>query len=155
MEFYFKKCSKKSIINGFRACGLFPLNPDAVDYQKCIPTRQAEISRAEPLEISTTPINEDYLSCQKVINYELKDYNLEDIISKEIYLAKVWNASKLCVDNMNTEILMTCNSFDILDLPIEIDKKFSFNKDELESLGVGFLNTELINNEHLCTTTSN
>lgn len=57
------------------------------------------------------------------------------------------------MDNINTEILTTCNSFDILDLPIEIDTNFSFNKDELESLGVGILNTELINNEHFCTTT--
>jgi len=49
----FEKVKPESIINGFRACGLFPLNSDAVDYQKCIPTRQAEISRAETLEIST------------------------------------------------------------------------------------------------------
>jgi len=52
---------------------------------------------------------------------------------------------------MNTKISMTCNSFDILNLPVEIDTNFSFNKEELESLDVGFLNTELINNEHFCT----
>jgi len=80
---------------------------------------------------------------------------VEDIMSKEIYLAKVWNASKLCVDNMNTEMSTTCNSFDILDLPVEIDTNFSFNKEELEPLGVGFLNTELTNNEHFRRTTSN
>lgn len=45
----FEKVKPQSIINGFRACGLFPLNPDAVDYKKCILTRQAEISRAETL----------------------------------------------------------------------------------------------------------
>uniref|UniRef100_A0A336LZW4 CSON005308 protein n=1 Tax=Culicoides sonorensis TaxID=179676 RepID=A0A336LZW4_CULSO len=27
---------KDTIINGFRKCGLFPFNPDAVDYTKCI-----------------------------------------------------------------------------------------------------------------------
>jgi len=113
---------------------------DFFHYRKCIPARQAEVSRAETLEISTTPSNGDYLSCQKVINSELKDYNLENIMSKEIYLAKVWDASKLCVDIMNTEISTTCNSFDILNLPVKIDTNFSFNKDELESLGVGFLN---------------
>jgi len=65
LEFYFKKAFEKvkpeSIINGFRACGLFPLNSDAVDYQKCIPTRQAEINSEEILEISKTPSNEDYI----------------------------------------------------------------------------------------------
>lgn len=76
-------------------------------------------------------------------------------MSKEIYFAKVWNASKLCVGDMNTKMSTTCNSFYILDLPVEIDTNFSFNKDELESLDVGFLNTELINNEHFCRTTSN
>lgn len=27
---------KPSLINGFRSCGLYPLNPDAVHYERCI-----------------------------------------------------------------------------------------------------------------------
>lgn len=29
-------CTPNTIINGFRACGLFPWNPDALDYSKCL-----------------------------------------------------------------------------------------------------------------------
>lgn len=56
---------------------------------------------------------------------------------------------------MNTNISTTCSSFDILDLPVEIDTNFPFNKEELESLDVGFLNRNLINNENSYIITSN
>lgn len=44
--------------------------------------------------------------------------------------------------------------YEILDLPVEIDNNFDYNKEDLEPLGDRFLNneTELINNEHFCTT---
>ena len=31
-----KKISRLTISNGFKACGLYPFNPDAIDYSKCI-----------------------------------------------------------------------------------------------------------------------
>lgn len=31
-----EKINPLCIVNGFRACGLYPFNPDAVDYSKCI-----------------------------------------------------------------------------------------------------------------------
>lgn len=35
--------TKKTIVNGFRRCGLYPFNKDNVDYSKCIPNRNAQV----------------------------------------------------------------------------------------------------------------
>lgn len=53
-----------TVVNGFRICGLYPLNPDAVDFSKCISTRRNEIfqSNEEPL---TT---DDYKTCLRVLD---------------------------------------------------------------------------------------
>ncbi|KAJ8966061.1 hypothetical protein NQ314_003769 [Rhamnusium bicolor] len=38
-EAFDKACKPSTIVNGFRTCGLYPFNVDAVDYSKCISTR--------------------------------------------------------------------------------------------------------------------
>lgn len=32
----FEQIAEKTIVNGFRACGLYPWNPDAIEYSKCL-----------------------------------------------------------------------------------------------------------------------
>lgn len=40
----FNKASQiNTIINGFKCCGIYPLNPDAVDFSKCISSRRNDI----------------------------------------------------------------------------------------------------------------
>jgi len=85
----FDKVKPESIINGFRTCGLYPFNPDAVDYNKCIPTRIAELQ--QPEVSFSIPISNDYLVCKNVISYILRDHKLEDVISNNTLLAKIWN----------------------------------------------------------------
>ncbi|XP_072389692.1 uncharacterized protein [Diabrotica undecimpunctata] len=31
-----KSCKTETVVNGFKACGLFPFNADAIDYTKCL-----------------------------------------------------------------------------------------------------------------------
>lgn len=45
-----------SIINGFKICGLFPLNPDAVDYTKCIKNKLETNIRPNPKNDNFTRI---------------------------------------------------------------------------------------------------
>jgi hypothetical protein len=57
-----------AIKNGFRKCGLFPVNPDNVDYTKCVQNaleRQSNQNQLlPPLDILTF---EDYRSAEKVL----------------------------------------------------------------------------------------
>lgn len=48
MEVAFKK---ETIMNSFRACGLFPFNPDAVDYSKCLSKASTE-REGEPINFN-------------------------------------------------------------------------------------------------------
>lgn len=39
----FDQLSVDTVKNGFRKCGLYPFNPDAVDYDRCISTRRQQM----------------------------------------------------------------------------------------------------------------
>lgn len=45
------------IVNAFKACGIFPFNPNAVDYSKCMSNRQIEIEDHIPLNDYKTTID--------------------------------------------------------------------------------------------------
>ena len=48
-----KRITPASIINGFRATGLFPLNPDAVSYSRCL-----DVQMIEDVIAATPPAND-------------------------------------------------------------------------------------------------
>ena len=68
-----KKVTKESIINGFRACGLYPINPDGVDYSKCLDVIHEEYSADNNREAiqKLAPSVEEYRVALKVIKHEL------------------------------------------------------------------------------------
>jgi len=137
----FDKVKPESIINGFRTCGLYPFNPDAVDYNKCIPTRIAELQ--QPKVSFSIPISNDYLVCKNVINYILRDHELEDVISNNTLLAKIWNECNSKSDDNIITNYKTTQEFNILDMPIEIEgSTFMFTENELELSGIEELNEE-------------
>lgn len=70
-----------SIVNGFKRCGLFPLNPNAVDFSKCIQNKLEESQeQREKLEISLQELQ----ATKKVLNNFKEQLSLEDIDSKKI-----------------------------------------------------------------------
>lgn len=57
-----------NIINGFRKCGLFPFDPNSVDYTKCVQNTMEQLN--QPREQSKSGItNEDLISTRKVIRH--------------------------------------------------------------------------------------
>lgn len=59
-----EKVPRSAIVNAFRACGLFPYNPDAVDYSKCIvPIEETEsdCDEVEPVDLKKTLQGLEYL----------------------------------------------------------------------------------------------
>lgn len=145
----FDKVKPESIINGFRTCGLYPFNPDAVDYNKCIPTRIAELQ--QPEVSFSIPISNDYLVCKNVISYILRDHKLEDVISNNTLLAKIWNECNSKSDDTIITSYKKTQEFNILDMPIEIEgSTLMFTDNELELSGI-----EVLNEESLLTNSEN
>lgn len=83
------------IVKGFRKCGLYPFNPDSVDYTKCVKNFlekkcQQQTVSASALE-QTLTIN-DFDAAKRVIksiSNDLKKYGVNvDIVINEIYFQK-------------------------------------------------------------------
>lgn len=90
----FEECLNKemtqTIRNGFRKCGLFPFNVEAVDYTKCVKNFQEGRKKRSILSDDVT--DRDFLGAQKVValiknNLITKGID-PDILSNEIELAK-------------------------------------------------------------------
>lgn len=121
----FEESSKKeTITNGFRACGLFPFNPDAVDYSKCISERHKDISNATA---SVMPTPNEYAIAKKVIEHILGPDETNKFIQIEQEsndcedsLFKVW---KLCTERKNSLELTNMNE----ELPSNSEMDFNIN----------------------------
>jgi len=146
----FDKVKPESIINGFRTCGLYPFNPDAVYYNKCIPTRIAELQ--QPEVSFSTPNSNDYLVCKNVISYILRDYELENVINNNALLAEIWNECDSRSDDTIITSYKKTQEFNILDMPIEIEggSTLMFTDNDLELSGI-----EVLNEESLLTNSEN
>ncbi|KAF6213239.1 hypothetical protein GE061_010956 [Apolygus lucorum] len=71
---------RDAIKNGFRACGLFPLDENAIDYTKCISERRAEIERKTEYNQNETPTTEDLSTTRRVFEYYLRDNGRETFL---------------------------------------------------------------------------
>jgi len=122
----FDKVKPESIINGFRACGMFPFNPDAVDYTKCISNRQAEVDLMfQEQHAIEYPSKDEYFVCQEIWN------------TCNVEIAKIANKSSF-----------DSEAFNILDLPIELEgSNFSFDEEVMKDLGVQILNSDSVYDE--------
>lgn len=94
-----KSINSKIIKNGFRICGLYPFNPDAVDYSKCISYRKEQIK--------TEITNEDYTATIKVIEHVIGQKNINKFYeyrAKKLKLNhdlfKLWKTCKNKIENV-------------------------------------------------------
>ena len=72
VEEVLQKVSRESIINAFRACGLSPLNPNAVDYTKCLDVEYTDDEGEQsPATRENSCTSEEYAVALKVIKEEL------------------------------------------------------------------------------------
>ena len=139
----FDNITIESIINGFRVCGLYPFNPDAVNYNKCISNRFKEVSNnsehdslngnERPVASSWVPTKSDFVTTKKTLLYLLeanvgknnleKEPNcLEQILSicdETIGLIEC-NTEQVVqlVENTLTNSDISLSNLNILDIPI-------------------------------------
>ncbi|CAH1980043.1 unnamed protein product [Acanthoscelides obtectus] len=67
-----KAIKPETIMAGFRVTGLFPFDPNAVDYSKCISNRPKEIREFEVVRTIANPVNSaDYKSTLKVLEHHM------------------------------------------------------------------------------------
>lgn len=132
-EAFDKACKPDTIKNGFKRCGLYPLNPEEVDYSKCISTRRNEIF---PNDLTSDITTEDYKICLKVMDYYFgKDKFVKNdstnMMNEDIQ--SFWNFCKLHSEKQTTlngtndltsDLKINTEPFTesfIDNLPIEID----------------------------------
>ncbi|KAG5864866.1 hypothetical protein JTB14_010231 [Gonioctena quinquepunctata] len=75
---------KTAIINGFRKCGLYPFNPDAVDYSKCVEDTFSKLKRKSNERVTA----KDFDAAVKeltLLKNELRDNGIDtDLILNKI-----------------------------------------------------------------------
>lgn len=98
-----------TIINAFRACGLYPINADAVDYSKCINTRRQEMTVHPTSENDDNEEKKDDMrSTMKVIEAEVGQVIRNEFVTSHNtnkqhahpYFS-LWYKCKAKIDNKN------------------------------------------------------
>uniref|UniRef100_A0A2S2NUN9 Jerky-like n=1 Tax=Schizaphis graminum TaxID=13262 RepID=A0A2S2NUN9_SCHGA len=119
----FDSVQTSSIVNGFRKCGLYPFNPNAVDFSKCISYRRNILfpttNNDSSLQIPVKTSSEEYKAALKVFenyigraNTEIFEKKLQDPLleaEKSPSLFDFWVKTKKNTENLNIE-----------DMPVEI-----------------------------------
>ena len=102
----FDKISDTSIKNGFRVCGLYPFDENAVRYQKCISTRRRELNSTSAVENPTVSLTyADFLSTKKFFDHFIDEEKLEEFVNmgnnNETCNDPVYILWKTCIDELN------------------------------------------------------
>lgn len=85
---------KDNIKNGFRVCGMYPWNPDAVDYSKCITTRHINnLPMTNHFSESTSDYNQARTILESLIEVE-KIVQFKNVYDK----GEEWNGPIECKD---------------------------------------------------------
>jgi hypothetical protein len=61
-----------TLVNGFRTCGLFPWNPDSIDYSKCLGKAPERITTEPQEHHDTRTIN--YSTFKKIVGHETRKF---------------------------------------------------------------------------------
>ncbi|KAF0688765.1 Uncharacterized protein FWK35_00038508, partial [Aphis craccivora] len=158
----FDNITIESIINGFRVCGLYPFNPDAVNYNKCISNRFKELcsnnsehdslnSNEQPVASSSwVPTKSDFITTKKTLLYLLEANMGKNNLEKEPnYLEQLLNIcdERIGMIECNTEPVeqlientlsnsdISLSNLNILDIPIEIDG-ILYNTSDIDPLNI-------------------
>ncbi|KAJ8933286.1 hypothetical protein NQ314_014114 [Rhamnusium bicolor] len=142
--------------NGFRKCGIFPLNPDAVDYTKCIVNTSERLKKTQThvsRRSSENITQRDIRSAKKVINkikLELQSYGINtEVILNEIDLLVTTMVSPRKSSEGNKENLVEQSSAEPM-LVIETDtndnktQSTTLNEDEVDVTDVNTEKSEAI-----------
>lgn len=109
------------IKNGFRKCGLFPYNPDAVDYSKCVQnileTLRKHVQPTEPCLNENIITEQDIKSTEKIIK-KIKE-NLE---SYEVCTEVIFNGIRFLKDDMDSGYRQLKHRCSLLKLTLVIKK---------------------------------
>lgn len=73
-----------AIVNGFRKCGLYPLNEEAVDYTKCVKDTQQRVRMSDSNRKKNTVTSKDYDTAIKIISLIQEDISKHKIDAKII-----------------------------------------------------------------------
>ncbi|KAG5876362.1 hypothetical protein JTB14_024965 [Gonioctena quinquepunctata] len=124
---------------GFRVTAVFPFNPSAVDYSKCISNRREEIREFEVERINANSLNStDYKCALKVLEYHMDAPSLEQFTNSRdtggastSTLLNIWSLCTEASDDVQVPTEENDldfqinnfpeNEFDISSMPIEID----------------------------------
>lgn len=125
----FDQITTETILHGFRKCGLFPFNENAVDYAKCIPNRLSSSvddslsSTSNLTNIISKPTSEEFKITKHVIDYIVSNgfFSYNDPIQVIINKCDQEGAEKYLVnanENSTNEDLSV--ELDIQNMPVEI-----------------------------------
>ncbi|XP_050293612.1 uncharacterized protein LOC126734122 [Anthonomus grandis grandis] len=151
-----KNLKGEAIVNGFKSSGLFPWNPESIDYSKCLGKKQREIEHLE--EIKTDKKIDYDLFC-KMLNTDLlqkletgkavenhKNCKYFDIL-RNIY-SKLKPSSALnisIVENSLIEVEQEINEYEIG--VAEIEENVQYLEEEILSMSVVFEIARMDNND--------
>lgn len=105
------------IINGFRKCGLFPLNPDNVDYTKCVRNTLEKQTTEHAQDLAEPLSSDDIKSSKKVletIRDKLVSYGVNvDVIIEEIRILELTLTSSIEKTLPNNTVVTQTSEVDL------------------------------------------
>lgn len=131
-EAYTAGIKVETIKNAFRACGLFPLNADAVNYSKCISTRREEINEQSLRNQQKQILEErrdDMRSTIKVIETEigqtLRNEFVQTYLSKQTHQHPYYSLWVKCRKQIDGIRDVTTETNTSLDVPLDLSNTSS------------------------------
>jgi hypothetical protein len=118
--------NKSIIINGFRACGLFPFDKDGINYDKCLNTKR---------DTEETLVTSSVLETSDESDNRLKS-KLTDIIGRDT-IEKFMNVDAIC-ENDDQRLIhqivqeLCCNNFTIDCDQMEVQQETVMQREDLE-----------------------
>lgn len=149
----FDKITIEVIQNGFRACGLYPFDENAVNYDKCIPNRSFNTSDVSSIsnndlksDVLPRPTIDEFLIAKHVIKFILQDKLLTDNDKIRLMIEECDKNETPDSEQIQSNVDGFLN-FDIQNMPMEILND-TFNLNTFDD--IVYDNLYCTNNEELC-----